>query len=168
MSKAFQPSPELVKKLEANRNGNLTPQQRTLLMMASIGVMIGLACMSAMLLQLIAAITTGIAPKGLVTWIFFAITMLMFGYLGLTLYVNARSFVPDLLSSTKVKQSRGKLKIRVPQRERWELPFSYIVGDYSFAPFDVPDDVPMEKDREYIVYYLARTRTFLSIEPAND
>lgn len=167
MSEPFTPSPELSRKLDANRQGKLTSQQRAFL---SVGVLFtsgGLLCMSAMLVQLGGALLAGLAPQSIFTWIFFLITLLTFGYLAATLFVNARTFIPDLLSGQKVKQTRGKLTIQLPQRERWELPFSYIVGDYSFAPFEVPDDVPMEQGREYIVYYLARTRAFLSIEPAS-
>lgn len=151
--------------LQANRNGRLTGSQRSMVLMGVLFTVGGLACMGVLLLQLVLAVLAGVMPQNIVMWLFFILTLAAFLYLGLTLYVNARTFVPDLFSRTKVRSSRGALKIQLPKRERWELPFSYVIGDYSFAPFEVPDDVPMEKGREYIVYYLARTRKFLSIEP---
>lgn len=157
---SLKPSP-----VEVNRNGRLTASQRSMVLVGVLFTMGGLTCMGLMLLQLVLAVMAGVMPQNLVMWLFFILTLAAFLYLGLTLYVNARTFILDLFSRTHVRSSRGPLKIQLPQRERWELPFSYIINDYSFAPFEVPDDVPMEKGREYIVYYLARTRKFLSIEP---
>ena len=47
------------------------------------------------------------------------------------------------------------------------MPFSYIVGDYSFSPFLVPSEIKMEKGRHYTVYYTAHSRIFLSIESSD-
>jgi hypothetical protein len=163
---SFHPTSKLAETLEANRQGRLTGSQRMMVMIGALFTAGGLTCMGVMFIQLVAAVIAGIMPQNILMWLFLIITFAAFIYLALTLYVNARTFIPDLIGSTKVKSSQGKLEIRLPKRERWELPFSYIVGDYSFAPFEVPDDVPMEKGREYVVYYLAHTRKFLSIEPA--
>jgi hypothetical protein len=81
------------------------------------------------------------------------------------MWVNLRVFVPDAFGKNQVSRVEGVLEMRLPARERWELPFSYIIDGYSFAPFEVPNDVELEVGQEYIVYYLTHTRRFLSIEP---
>lgn len=165
-NRPFQPPPRMAAQLTTNRNGRLTTNQRNLIWFAGLGSAAGFACM------LVWVVSTGIAasgitPNGIVTIGFFIFFMLSFGYLLLTLYFNASWFVPDAFSKNTVQQSRGKLKIRMAARERQELPFSYIVGDYSFAPFVVPPEVPLDEGREYIVYYAAHSRIFLGIEPVN-
>jgi hypothetical protein len=53
--------------------------------------------------------------------------------------------------------------VRATEGHRPELPFSYVVDDYSFGPFVVPPDVKMRPGAPYIVYYAARSRLLLSI-----
>jgi hypothetical protein len=79
--------------------------------------------------------------------------------------VNVAMFVPEAFSKSPVRWSQGILEIKEASRERPEMPFVYILGDYSFAPFIPPNEVPMQVGRAYIVYYAARSRMFLSIAP---
>jgi hypothetical protein len=166
----FSPDATFAAQLAANRAGKFTRAQRNTILIGAVGSSAGLLCILGLAVSVLQAWVSGISMGGLVNVvgvIFFIFFVLSFGYLGLTLYFNASWFVPDALSQEPVKQSRGKLQIRKASRERPELPFSYIVGDYSFAPYDVPMDVPMEAGREYVVYYAAHSRIFLNIEPAD-
>jgi hypothetical protein len=47
--------------------------------------------------------------------------------------------------------------------KRPELPFSYIIADYSFAPYVAPPDVTLRVGAPYVAYYSARSRLLLSI-----
>ena len=164
---AFMPDPALAAKLAMNRAGKLTKGQRTAVTIASAVSVGGLLFIALVVFTVVQAWQAGIRFGGVVSLLFFIFFMLSFGYIGLTLYFNARMFVPDMLSRQPVKQARGELEIRLASRNRPEMPFSYIIGDYSFAPFQPHYDVPMEKGREYIVYYAGSSRMFLSVEPVD-
>jgi hypothetical protein len=77
--------------------------------------------------------------------------------------VNIAAFLPEAFMRQPVKAARGSLTIHVSSRERPELPFSYIVGDYSFAPYIIPPDLEMRPGAPYVVYYSARSRLLLSL-----
>lgn len=165
--RAFNPSPEFSAKLGANREGKFTPVQRREIIIAALGTGCGLVVVLFLMANILFLTFSGFSPGGIAGWVFTIFFVLSFTFMALTLYFNARNYIPDMMSESPVSQSQGVLKIQMPQRDRIELPFSYIVGDYSFAPFMVPHEVPMEKGREYIVYYAARSRMFLSIEPVD-
>ncbi|HLA43731.1 MAG TPA: hypothetical protein VJZ27_09865 [Aggregatilineales bacterium] len=164
----FEPSPSLAAQLSVNRAGKLTGRQKNSMRVAAFGSSCGLLVIAVLVINVLVALLSGISAGGVVGVIFFVFFVLSFAYLAGTLYFNARMFVPDVFGKKPVRQSHGRLKIRMAGRDRPELPFSYIIGDYSFAPYVVPIEVPMEKDREYIVYYAASSRMFLNIEPVND
>ena len=165
--RAFRPNPDLQKQLATNRTGKFTPAQKTTVILAAIVTGLGLLCLGAFFTAFLLAVLDGTPVNGFINFIFLVVILLMLGYLALTLFVNFKAFFPDTLAKDPIRQSRGKLEIRMPQRERDELPFSYIVGDYSFAPFMVHTSVPMDTGREYIVYYAASSRMFLGIEPVD-
>lgn len=165
--KAFTPDPHLAAQIATNRAGKLTRSQKATIGIAALVCVIGLVVIAALFINVLTAYFGGVPLGSVISLIFLIFFVLSFGYLGLTLFFNARGFLPDALSRHPVRQARGKLEIKLAARERPELPFSYIVGEYSFAPFVVPYDVPMEAGREYVVYYAAHSRIFLNIEPVN-
>ena len=163
----YTPSPQMADKLAHNRNGQLTKTQKAPILVAAILSGIMLFIVSAFSLLMIFATLQTLAATGV-----FGVLMLLFMggsfiFLAIVLYTNAEMFIPEAIGSNVVRAERGKLKIKMASRERPEMPFSYIVGKYSFAPFVVPHEVPMEKNREYIVYYTSRSRLLLSIAPIN-
>ena len=163
----FHPDPHLAARLETNRAGRLTRSQKNAIVIAALGSSAGILCILVLVINVITAIAAGVRVDSIISLLFFVFFMLSFGYLLLTLYFNAVIFVPDALSRKAVKTVRGPLEIRMASRERPEMPYSYIVGDYSFAPYIPPPDVPLETGREYIVYYAAKSRMFLNIEPVD-
>jgi len=163
----FEPDEALQAQLAQNRVGKLTPMQRRSVWIASGGSLLGLGCTATLVLNVITAAMAGVKVGGVVAGLFLLFFLLTFGYLALTLWVNLRMFAPDALAKHPVKTARGKLKIRMAERERPEMPFSYIVGDYSFAPYVVPYGVPLQTGRDYVVYYAAHSRLFLNLEPAD-
>ena len=163
----FHPDPHLAAQLESNRAGRLTRGQKNTLIIAALGSGGGMLCILVLVVNVLFAFSAGVQVDSIVSLLFFIFFVLSFGYLMLTMYFNARMFIPDALSRQTVKTARGPLEIRMSSRERPELPYTYIVGDYSFAPYIPPPNVPMEQGREYIVYYAAKSRIFLNIEPVD-
>jgi len=161
----FQADPAYIAQLEANRSGQFTPRQRLTVSIAALVTSLGLIVMCAILTAIAAAAAQGLAFTGIVGALFFIFFLLTYLYMVVTFYVNARAFVPDALSRNPVRVAQGELRTQKAQRDRDELPFSFIVGDYSFAPFIVPFEIKMEKGRRYRVYYAAHSRMFLGIEP---
>lgn len=161
----FNPSEELAHDLQTNRAGHLIRSQKASVIMAAMGSLFALLCIGLLMLNVALAAETGLSVGGPITLIFFAFFVVSFAYMGLTAFFNARWFIPDMLSKNPVMTARGPLRVKHAERDRPEMPFSYIVGDYSFAPFVVPMEVPLEQGREYIVYYAAHSRIFLNIEP---
>lgn len=153
--------------LARNRAGRLTAGQKAAVVMASLFSGGGLLCLLAMFITLMSGMMAGIGTGSIFGLIFLIIFVLTYLYLGLTLFANARVYIPDAFSKQPVKQERGRLTVRMAERERPSLPFSYIVGDYSFAPYMVPAEIEMIAGAEYIVYYAAHSRMFLGIEPVN-
>lgn len=157
-------SPSMAAKLAINRTGRLTPGQRRLSLIVGIGALVIFACPIIMLIQALALILTGNTPVSNVGGIVFTVIAALFlaifaGLIG----SNAGMFLPEAFMRQPVRYARGPLHIRLTEPPRAELPFSYIVGDYSFAPYLAPDEVPMLAEAPYLVYYSARSRLLLSI-----
>ena len=157
-------SPEMAAKLAVNRTGRLAPSQRRMVMIAGVVAAALLLCPLAMVIQLVGLIATSNVPAvttvGVVFTVLGVVFLLLFAGL---IYVNARMFLPDALGPNPVRYVRGVLEIRLTDKDRPELPFSYVVGDYSFAPYVAPPDVSMRPGAPYIVYYAARSRVLLSV-----
>jgi len=157
-------SPEMAEKLAVNRAGRLTADQRRTVLLAAGVALIMLLCPVTLLLQMGYVVLTGSFPVLTVAGIMFTIIGVLFIALFLALILsNLQSFLPDAFGKHPVRYARGPLEIHHSERNRPELPFSYIIGDYSFAPFVVPDDVPMLPGAPYLVYYAAHSRILLSL-----
>jgi hypothetical protein len=173
MTEHYTPSPSIEEKLLVNRAGKLTRGQRTPIIIAAFISTIGLICPATMLFTILASLTASptllrASTFGAVAWIVLGIVSLIsFVFLGAVLFVNARMFLPEAFNSRPVRWEKAPLKLKLAERERPEMPLSYIIGDYSFAPFVAPEEVPLERDREYIVYYTPRSRLLLSIAPTD-
>lgn len=157
-------SAAMAAKLAINRTGRLTPAQRRLALIVGLGALIFLLCPSAMLLEMTVSVLSGAAPLPTLGGVIFTVVgagfmILLAGLLG----TNAAAFLGEALMRRPVRWARGPLQIRLTEGDRPELPFSYIVGDYSFAPYVAPYDLPMRTGAPYVVYYGARTRLLLSI-----
>jgi hypothetical protein len=152
-------------KLSVNRTGRLTgPQRRTALIVGGVALLM-LLCPVTLLIQMVALLLArSDVPVATVGGILFLVIGGGFRvvFIGL-IWVNVETFLAEVFMRCPVKIARGPLEIRVPERERPELPFSYLVGDYSFAPYVAPPDVLMRVGAPYIVYYAARSRLLLSI-----
>ncbi len=152
-------------KLTINRTGRLTAsQRRTALIIGGIALIM-LLCPLTLLVQMAGLLlTSSEVPVATVGGIVFlglgALFLVIFvGLIG----VNVETFLVEAFMRQPVKAVRGPLEIRVPERQRPELPFSYLVGEYSFAPYVAPPDLPLRVGAPYIVYYAARSRLLLSI-----
>lgn len=157
-------SPEMAARLAANRAGRLTPSQRRLALLVGLGALGVFLCPLAMLAQISLFVLWGDVPFSTLGGVAFTLVGALFlvifaGLIG----VNALTFLPEAFMRHPVRCARGPLEIRVSEGERPELPFSYIIGGYSFAPYVAPDDVPMRVGAPYVVYYAARTRLLLSL-----
>jgi hypothetical protein len=157
--------PDMAAKLSINRTGRLTgPQRRTALIIGGVALLM-LLCPLTLLIQLVALLlTTSDVPVATIGGVVFLAIGALFLviFIGL-IWVNVEIFLAEAFMRRPVKIARGSLEIRMPERERPELPFSYLVGDYSFAPYVAPPDVLMRVGAPYIVYYAARSRLLLSI-----
>jgi hypothetical protein len=154
----------MAERLAVNRTGRLTAGQRRLALLVGGAAALFLLCPLALLLQLGAILWLGDAPVPTVTGVLLAALGVLFllifvGLIG----VNAWTFLPEAFMRQPVRYARGPLEVRVTPGHRPELPFSYLIGDYSFAPYVAPDDVPMRVGAPYIVYYAARSRLLLSL-----
>lgn len=163
----YTPSQHVADKIAANRQGILTPSQRIPLISAAIVSGMGLAIFSIISAIMLWGLLQTLPFTGV-----FGIFILVFSggsmfFLVVVLYTNAEMFVPEALDPAAVKWTRGKLTLKFAERERPEMPFVYIINDYSFAPFLPPREIPMEEGREYIVYYTPRSRLLLSIAPTD-
>ncbi|MBN1681172.1 MAG: hypothetical protein JW966_12875 [Anaerolineae bacterium] len=157
-------SPQMAAKLAQNRTGRLTRDQRRVTLAAIVVLGVMLLCPLAMIAQFAALALTGMLPPA--TLFSLILTVCGIGFMLLMsalVFANLRTFWGDTLSAVTVRYARGPLKVHMSEHERVELPFSYIVDDYSFAPFVVPPDIVMRPGAPYIVYYAARSRILLSI-----
>lgn len=134
---------------------------------------VGLLCPATMMFAVLASLTASPAllsasTFGAVAWVVLGlVSLISFLFFAAVLFVNARMFLPEAFSSRPVKWEKAPLELKLTERERPEMPLSYIVGSYSFAPFVAPEEIPLERDREYIVYYTPRSRLLLSIAPTD-
>jgi hypothetical protein len=157
-------SPEMAEKLAVNRTGRLTPGQRRLVLVGGLVALAFLLCPLAFLVQMIVlAVMEGVSLTSVGSLIFLAFGALFFiVFVGLA-GTNVQLFLADAFGRHPVKAARGPLEIHMSERERPELPFSYIVADYSFAPYVQPPDLPMRPGAPYVVYYMAHSRLLLSL-----
>lgn len=163
----YTPSSQMADNLATNRAGHLTKNQKAPILAAAFITGIGLSCSLIFLATTIYGFLETVNVAGIFGWIMLIFTGGSISFLTVVLWVNARMFIPESLSKSPVKWQLGTLEIKMASRERAEMPFSYIIGNYSFAPFVVPDEVPMQKGREYVVYYTSRSRLLLSIAPTD-
>jgi hypothetical protein len=157
-------TPEMAAKLAINRTGHLTSRQHRLALAVGVLTLAFLLCPLALLIQVAVVVFMGDVPVPTVAGVIFTIVGVVFvvifaGLVG----TNAYTFLPEALLRQPVRYARGPLEIRVSTGNRPELPFSYIIGDYSFAPYVAPPDVPMRVGAPYLVYYSARSRLLLSL-----
>lgn len=161
------PSEKQRQKLSTNRLGKITTAQRIPIVVVGFISAASLICPITISGSVLYSIYLGINPVGIFAWILALATLGSFGFLAVVLWVNAHMFFPEALSRRPVRWEKAPLSIRLAGRERTEMPFSYIIGSYSFAPFIAPDEVPLQRGREYIVYYTPRSRLLLSIAPTD-
>lgn len=162
----YTPSPQMAEKLATNRQGKLTRLQKSPIVLAALVSGIGFICPATMLVTGISLVLEG-PNAGIFSYAFYCMLFASFFFLAAVLWTNAKMFIPDTFSKNPVRWERGPLEVRMAARNRPEMPFSFIIGSYSFGPFVVPSEVPMNTGREYIVYYAARSRLLLSIAPAD-
>jgi hypothetical protein len=157
-------TPELAAKLAANRAGHLTSRQHRLALAVGVLAPACLLCPLALLIQVAVVLFLGDVPVPTVGGVIFTILGVLFvvmfaGLVG----TNAYTFLLEALMRQPVHYARGPLEIHVSTGNRPDLPFSYIIGDYSFAPYVAPPEVPMRVGAPYLVYYGARSRLLLSL-----
>lgn len=164
-SEPIQPAdPAMAARLAVNRTGRLTAQQQRLLVGAGVFSLVLFLCPLALIIQAGAVLLIENPPGVTLFGVIFTVLGVLFlvffsGLVG----VNVVSFLPDAFSRQPVRYARGPLRIHPSSRERRELPFSFIVDDYSFAPFVPPPAIKLRTNAPYIVYYAARSRIFLSM-----
>ncbi len=161
-------SPEMAARLTLNRTGRFTPGQRRLALVVGGLALVIFLCPLALLLQVVALLFARNAPaitigSAVITVLGVLFLILFAGLIG----SNAQTFLTEAFMRRPVKAARGPLEIRVTAGNRPELPFSYIIDDYSFAPYVAPPDLPMQVGAPYIAYYAARSRLLLSIAALN-
>lgn len=156
-----------------NRTGRLTPSQRLPIIIAGVVSGVGMLCPISFLMAMVfGGLLNAAFVNGLLGWLAYVLIMLFslgsFIFLWGVVWTNAKMFLPEAFAKQPVRWAKAPLQIKLAERERPEMPFSYIIGNYSFAPFVAPDEVPLIKNQEYIVYYTARSRLLLSIAPLKD
>jgi hypothetical protein len=151
-------------KLAINRTGRLTAGQRRVMLWAGLGAALLLLCPLTLLVQMGVLVASDRVPvvttAGLIFTVLGLLFVLMFAGLA---WANVQMFVPDAFGRQPVRFARGPLGVHVSEKDRPELPFSYVIEDYSFAPYVAPDDVPMRPGAPYLVYYAAHSRLLLSL-----
>lgn len=157
-------SPDMAEKLAINRTGRLTPSQRRMMWIGVGSALVVMICPAALLIQIGAVLVAGrlaiLSFCGLLSLLVMAVFIFIFGGM---VVANMQMFLPDATNKDPVRVARGPLQVRMPERDRPELPFSYIVQDYSFAPYVAPSDIPMRVGAPYLVYYGAHSRLLLSL-----
>ncbi|MBN2304324.1 MAG: hypothetical protein JXQ72_07610 [Anaerolineae bacterium] len=157
-------APGMADKLAINRTGRLTPGQRRTAIIAGVGALAFLLCLLALLVQLGVVIALGDAPVATLSGVFFTVLGLAFAVMFAGLIgTNAAHFLPEAFGPDPVRYARGLLEILPVEGHRPELPFSFIVEDYSFAPYVAPQDVALQPGTPYLVYYSRRSRLLLSM-----
>jgi hypothetical protein len=157
-------SPEMAARLAINRTGQFTPGQRRLSLVVGLIALAVFLCPLALLAQAAALLLTNNAPAITLSGVFLTLMAALFLVLFAGLVgTNARTFLAEALTRRPVQYARGPLEIRPTAGDRPELPFSYIIADYSFAPYITPPALPMRTGAPYVAYYAARSRILLSI-----
>jgi len=157
-------TPDMAARLATNRTGRLTPRQHRLALAVGVFALAFLLCPLALLIQVAVALFMSDVPVPTAGGIIFTVLGVMFAVIFAGLVgTNAYTFLLEALSRHPVRYARGPLEIHVSAGNRPELPFSYIIGDYSFAPYVAPPDVPLRVGAPYLVYYSARSRLLLSL-----
>jgi hypothetical protein len=157
-------SPEMAARLTINRTGQFTPGQRRVSLIVGLLALLIFLCPLAMVVQLVMLLFVTDAPAVTISSIVItAVGVLFLIVFGGLVGTNAHTFLGEAFMRRPVHHARGPLEIRVTEGDRPELPFSYIIDDYSFAPYVVPSEVPMQAGAPYIAYYAARSRLLLSI-----
>jgi hypothetical protein len=157
-------TPDMAEKLAINRTGRLTPSQRRVMWLGVGSALVVMICPAVLLIEIGTVMTAGrlaiLSFCGVLSLLVMALFMFIFG--GMVI-ANMQMFLPDAIGKDPVRVAQGPLLVRAPERERPELPFSYIVQDYSFAPYVAPPDIPMRVGAPYLVYYGAHSRLLLSL-----
>ncbi len=157
-------TPEMAARLTVNRTGRLTAGQRRRVLLIGLGALTFALCPAALLVQMVGAFLLTDLPVPTLGGVLFTAVGVFFALLMLALFgANAHTFLKEALARQPVRYARGALEIHVSEGHRPELPFSYIVGDYSFAPYVAPADLPMRVGAPYLVYYGAHSRLLLSM-----
>ncbi len=157
-------SADMAAKLAVNRTGRLTPEQRRVVLIAGLLAAAAMLCPLAMLVQIGLILTSRIMDVVSVCGgVILGFGLFFMIIVGLMIGSNILAFLPEAFAHQAVRAARGPLEIHYSERERPELPFSYVIGAYSFAPYVAPTDVEMRTGAPYVVYYGARSRLLLSI-----
>ncbi len=157
-------TPEMAARLAVNRLGKLTRAQRRRALLIGLGALALALCPLALLVQMVGTLLLTDLPVPTLGSVLFTAVGVFFALLMLALFgANAHTFLGEALMRRPVRVARGPLELRVSEGHRPELPFSYIVGSYSFAPYVAPADLPMRVGAPYLVYYGARSRLLLSM-----
>ncbi|NDJ77109.1 MAG: hypothetical protein GYB65_12715 [Chloroflexi bacterium] len=156
---------DMAEKLAVNRTGRLTGGQRRILLGTGSVALVFLLCPMIFLVQ-IGIMVAGEGADVLTTlagggFVFFGLLMVL--VFVILIGSNAHTFLSDALRKQPVRYARGELRVHMSEKNRPELPFSYIVDDYSFAPYTQPADLPMKVGSPYLVYYARHSRILLSI-----
>ncbi len=157
-------TPEMAARLAVNRRGKLTGAQKRRALLIGLGALSFALCPLALLVQMVGALLLTDLPVPTLGGLLFTAVGVFFALLLLALFgANAHTFLGEAFSRQPVRHAHGPLELRVSEGNRPELPFSYIVGDYSFAPYVAPAELPMRVGAPYLVYYGARSRLLLSM-----
>jgi len=156
-------SPEMAEKLAVNRTGRLTAAQRRTVLIAGIVALGLLLCPLALLLQVGALLVAEGVTLSVGSAVGGALVLAFFALFAAIVATNARLFLPEAFGQQPVCWARGPLQIQMSSGHRPELPFSYVIDGYSFAPYVAPADVAMRPGAPYLVYYTARSRLLLSL-----
>ena len=156
--------PDMAEKLRTNRTGHFTPAQRRKVFLIGGGALLFMLCPLTLLIQMFAIIFFSDVPVPVLSGVIFTLV----GVLVLVIFagligVNIQMFLVEAFLHRPVRCARGPLEIRLTEGKRPELPFSYIIADYSFAPYVAPPDVTLRVGAPYVAYYSARSRLLLSI-----
>jgi hypothetical protein len=156
--------PDMAEKLTNNRAGIFTPSQRRKVFLIGAAALLFMLCPVVLLIQMFAIIFFSDVPISTLSGVIFGLVgvLILIIFAGL-IGVNIQTFLVEAFQRQPVRWARGPLEIRMTEGKRPELPFSYIIADYSFAPYVAPPDVTLRVGAPYVVYYSARSRLLLSI-----
>jgi hypothetical protein len=156
--------PEMAEKLSTNRMGRFTSAQRRNVFVIGAVALLIMLCPLTLLVQMFSIIFLSDVPISTLSGVIFSlvgvlILIVLAGLVG----VNIQMFLVEAFLRQPIRYARGPLEIRMTEGKRPELPFSYIIADYSFAPYVAPPEVTLRVGAPYIAYYSARSRLLLSI-----